>query len=85
MLAKMKFDILKHTLVPHHEILSAEEAEKLLKAYRIKKEDLPQILITDPVVKAIGAKEGDIIKITRRSPTAGESVAYRLVVTKEII
>jgi len=84
-LAKMKFDILKHTLVPHHEILSAEEAEKLLKAYRIKKEDLPQILITDPVVKAIGAKEGDIIKITRRSPTAGESVAYRLVVTKEII
>ena len=84
-MAKMKFDILKHTLVPHHEILSAEEAEKLLKAYRIKKEDLPQILITDPVVKAIGAKEGDIIKITRRSPTAGESVAYRLVVTKEII
>ncbi|KAA0005816.1 MAG: DNA-directed RNA polymerase subunit H [Thermoplasmata archaeon] len=84
----MKIDILKHTLVPHHEIheiLSAEEVEKLLKTYKIKKEDLPQILVTDPVVKAIGAKEGDVIKIIRRSPTAGESVAYRLVVRKEII
>jgi len=81
----MKFNILKHTLVPHHEILSAEDAEKLLKVYKIKKEDLPQILVTDPVVKAIGAKEGDIIKIVRRSPTAGTSVAYRLVVRKEIV
>ena len=84
-MAKMKFDILKHTLVPHHEILSAEEVEKLLKVYRVKKEDLPQILDTDPVVKAIGAKEGDVIKIIRRSPTAGVSIAYRLVVRKEII
>ncbi len=81
----MKFDILKHTLVPHHEILSEEDVEKLLKAYKIKKEDLPQMLVTDPVAKAIGAKDGDIVKIVRKSPTAGTSISYRLVVKKEII
>ncbi|MCD6171685.1 MAG: DNA-directed RNA polymerase subunit H [Thermoplasmata archaeon] len=81
----MKFDILKHTLVPHHEILSGEDVEKLLKTYKIKKEDLPQMLVTDPVAKAIGAKDGDIVKIVRKSPTAGTSISYRLVVKKEII
>lgn len=80
----MKFDILKHKLVPHHEILSQEEVEKLLKTYNIKKEQLPRMLLSDPVAKAIGAKEGDIFKIIRKSPTAGISIAYRLVV-KEII
>jgi DNA-directed RNA polymerase subunit H len=80
----MKIDILKHELVPHHEILSEEEVEKLLKTYNIKKEQLPRIRIDDPVAKAINAKEGDVIKIIRKSPTAGVSVAYR-VVSKEII
>ena len=80
----MKFDILKHKLVPYHEILSKEEEEKLLKTYNIKKEQLPRMLITDPVAKAINAKEGDIVKIVRQSPTAGKSIAYRLVIKKEI-
>ena len=62
----MKFDILKHKLVPHHEILSQEEVEKLLKTYNIKKEQLPRMLLSDPVAKAIGAKEGDIVKIIRK-------------------
>jgi len=77
-------DILKHELVPHHEILKKEEVEKLLKTYKIRKEQLPRILVDDPVAKAIGAKEGDVIKIIRKSPTAGESVMYR-VVSREII
>ncbi|KAA0000882.1 MAG: DNA-directed RNA polymerase subunit H [Thermoplasmata archaeon] len=80
----MKFDILKHKLVPHHEILKEKEVEKLLRTYNIRKENLPRILTTDPVVQAIGAKEGDVIKIVRESPTAGTSVAYRLVVSKGI-
>ncbi|RLG58193.1 MAG: DNA-directed RNA polymerase subunit H [Candidatus Hydrothermarchaeota archaeon] len=75
-------DISKHVLVPKHEVLTEEEAEKVLKKYNITKSQLPKILISDPMVKKIGAKVGDIIKITRKSPTAGESIFYRVVVSE---
>lgn len=41
---------------------------------------LPWISINDPVIKAIGAKPGDIVRIIRKSPTAGEFVTYRYVI-----
>jgi len=74
------FNIFDHVLVPKHEILSPEEKEKLLKQYRVQPYQLPKIRSTDPAVKAIGAKPGDILKIIRNSPTAGEYVAYRYVI-----
>ncbi|KAA0004268.1 MAG: DNA-directed RNA polymerase subunit H [Thermoplasmata archaeon] len=80
----MNFNILKHELVPYYRILSRSEVKKLLSAYNIKKGDLPKMLVTDPVSRAIGAREGDIVKIIRKSPTAGESVAYRLVVGSDM-
>ena len=72
--------ILEHELVPKHEIASPEEAARVLKQYGIKPEELPWIRASDPVVRAIGARPGDIIKIVRKSPTAGEIVVYRYVV-----
>lgn len=74
------FDIFEHKLVPKHEILTAEEREQMLAQYRVQPYQLPQIKASDPAVKAIGAKPGDIIRVIRRSPTAGEHVAYRYVV-----
>lgn len=74
------FNIFKHKLVPKHEILSKEEAEKLLKKYRIKPYRLPQIKASDPAARMIGAKQGDVLKITRKSPTAGRVVVYRYVI-----
>ena len=73
--------ILNHGYVPKHEILKQKDVEKLLKTYNLESiNQLPKILSSDPVVKAINAKKGDVLKITRNSMTAGEAVYYRLVI-----
>jgi DNA-directed RNA polymerase subunit H len=74
------FDIFEHQLVPKHEILTKEEMEKVLAQYKVQPYQLPQIKASDPAVKAIGAKPGDILRIIRKSATAGEHIAYRYVV-----
>lgn len=71
---------MEHELVPKHELLTKEEALKVLRELGIHPEQLPWIRASDPVAKLLGAKPGDIIKIVRRSPTAGVSIAYRFVV-----
>jgi DNA-directed RNA polymerase subunit H len=74
------FDIFEHALVPFHEILTEKEKNALLAQFKVKPYQMPQIKSGDPAVKAIGAKPGDILKITRKSTTAGEHVTYRYVV-----
>lgn len=76
-----KIDPTIHHLVPKHEVLSIEEAYKVIKALGVTPEQLPWIKASDPVAKAIGAKPGDIIKITRRNPVIGETVIYRYVIS----
>ncbi len=78
-------DIFDHELVPKHEILSEEEVKDLLSKYNVTKNQLPKILDTDPAVKELNAKIGDVIKITRKSFTAGESVYYRVVVSSKYV
>jgi DNA-directed RNA polymerase subunit H len=75
-----KFAVQDHDSVPKHILLSVEESEIVLKAYGIESRQLPKIHVTDPAAKEIGAKVGDILKIVRRSPTAKESIFYRLVI-----
>jgi len=74
------FDLFEHKLVPKHEILAQKEVEQLLAEYRVQPYQLPQIKSSDPSVKAIDAKPGDIVRIIRKSPTAGIHIAYRYVV-----
>ena len=76
----MKIRLQHHDLVPKHELLSEEEAGELLKALGVKKEDLPKIKANDPIVKEIGAKPGDIVRIIREDKVFGTSVYYRLVI-----
>jgi len=75
-----KFAVKDHDLVPEHVLLSPQESEEVLASYGIKAPQLPKIHINDPAAKEIGAKVNDIIKVIRRSPTAKESVFYRLVI-----
>lgn len=74
------FNLFDHKLVPKHEILATEEREALLEKYRAKPYQFPRIKLSDPAIVAIGAKAGDIVKVIRNSPTAGECFAYRYVV-----
>jgi DNA-directed RNA polymerase subunit H len=74
------FDIFEHALVPFHEILTEKEKNQLLAQFKVKPYQMPQIKSGDPAVKAIGAKPGDILRITRKSTTAGEHITYRYVV-----
>ena len=83
MTKKKKIDVLLHKFVPQHLLLTKEETQKLLEQYSIGVTDLPQIFEKDPVAIAIGAKEGDIIKIIRDSETTVKSVEYYRYVKKE--
>lgn len=75
-----KIDVLSHLLVPKHTILNREEEKELLRRLGIEKTQLPWIKATDPAAKAIGAKPGNIVKVERRSLTAGEAIMFRCVV-----
>ncbi len=75
-----ELNIKKHELVAKHEILKEEEKEMVLQKYGITLKQLPRILVTDPQIKVLEGKIGDVVKITRMSQSAGESVYYRVVV-----
>jgi len=76
-MAKLKIE--NHILVPKHTKLGKDEIEELLVRYHITIKDLPRIHHKDAAIASMNVKENDVIKIERRSPTAGTSVFYRRV------
>jgi len=78
---KPKIDLTKHVLVPKHLLLTEQEKQKVIKKYGIKKlSQFPKILKSDPIIKILGAKEGDLIKIIRNENSGKESIYYRVVI-----
>ena len=73
-------DIRKHMLVPEHSKLTKKEIQELLEKYNLSLNELPKIVLTDPAITNLNAKSGDVIRITRDSPTAGISIYYRVVI-----
>ena len=71
---------MEHEFVPKHEAMAPEDAENILRTYKVSRDELPKIKIDDPAIKSLEASVGDIIKITRNSPTAGKSLYYRVVI-----
>lgn len=69
-----------HVAVPKHEIAAKAEVDKWCEEFGTAREDLPKILSSDPPVVWLGAKPGDVVRIYRRSESAGHAVTMRHVI-----
>lgn len=74
------FNPTEHALVPAHEKINDKEIKEILDRYDITLDCLPRITINDAAIAHLKVKEGDVIKITRPSQTAGETIFYRCVI-----
>jgi DNA-directed RNA polymerase subunit H (RpoH/RPB5) len=71
---------MEHTLQPKFELLAKSEQAEFLKKNMIKSiANLPLIKFhEDMVARIMGLLPGDIVKIIRPSPSAGEYITYRV-------
>ncbi len=91
-LVSEKFNVLSHDLVPEHILLTEEEAVAVLEKLGVDRSKLPKIRKDDAAILALEQsydkdgnkvgpiKEGSVIKVIRKSKTAEEFPAYRLVI-----
>jgi DNA-directed RNA polymerase I, II, and III subunit RPABC1 len=76
---RLQFNILKHTLVPKHTILSDDEKELFMKKYNIlDNSQIPDISYFSPVSIVIGLRPDNVVKIERASRTSITSDFYRI-------
>ncbi len=69
---------MEHVLVPKHERITEDEEAEVMKLVQSKAQ-LPVIKYhLDPIARCLGLTPGEIVKITRPSPSAGVYVVYRV-------
>jgi DNA-directed RNA polymerase subunit H (RpoH/RPB5) len=82
-LKELQFNISTHVMVPKHKLIDStdEQINGILQKLNIKsRAQLPVILKSDPMAKFLNAKPGDMVEITRYSPTSGQHIFYRICV-----
>lgn len=75
----LMMNILEHVDSPKYELLTNED-DNVLESYNVQRNQLPKMLMTDPIVDYFRLKPGQIIRVLRPSEQSGYSVAYRIVV-----
>jgi DNA-directed RNA polymerase subunit H len=75
----LQFNILKHILVPEHNVMADTDVNNIMVKYNITdKNQFPDISRFDPVARAIGLRPGQVCNIIRPSKTAIETNYYRM-------
>jgi|TARA_X000000368_G_scaffold418918_1_gene420742 DNA-directed RNA polymerase subunit H (RpoH/RPB5) len=76
---RLQYNILNHSLVPKHIILSDEEATLFKKKYNIIDDSqIADISYFSPISLILGIRPNNIVKIIRNSKTSIESNFYRI-------
>jgi len=81
---ELMMNLIEHTYIPLHEILSNEESQQIIESYNTRKRDMPKILTNDPIARYYNMQPGQICRILRPSETSGYVPYYRLVIKGNI-
>lgn len=77
-LARLQYNVTKHVLVPRHEVMSDADVAEVMQRFHLRsKTQLPHILSSDPVAQYLALRPGQVVRVTRSSPSAGQYVSYR--------
>ena len=76
---RLQYNILNHTLVPNHRVISEEEINKIKEKYNItQNSNFPTISRFDPVSQVLGIRPQEVCEIIRSSKTSITSKFYRI-------
>ena len=67
-----------HQVPPHEPIRDEAKIDEIVQRYRLKSRfHMPLILSGDPMARYLALKHGQVVRITRASPSAGTYIKYR--------
>ncbi|PKA59720.1 hypothetical protein AXF42_Ash011844 [Apostasia shenzhenica] len=79
-ITELLVNIMKHALMPKHEILQDKEKRELLEKYNVEDHLLPRLLEKDAVARYYGLGKGTVVKVTYHCEITGSHETYRCVV-----
>jgi DNA-directed RNA polymerase I, II, and III subunit RPABC1 len=78
---QLQYNITHHNLVPPHKLVNKEDIPNILAQYKLSSiKQFPVIKRNDPVIRYLGLRSGNVVKIERPSGTGMKHIVYRCVV-----
>lgn len=77
---QLLFNIFNHEHVPEHTLLTMEESRRFLETKKLSVSQMPGISVDDVVIRLLGGRIGQVVRITRNRPNIGYHDYYRVVV-----